>query len=84
MKITFLGGGNMADALIGGLLKTGFAASDIAVIEIGAEGRARLAEAYGVRCHAAPDAQALDCDVVLLAVKPQQMRDACAPLVPHL
>jgi len=84
MKITFLGGGNMANALIGGLLKTGFTAADIAVIEIGAEGRAQLTQAYGVRCHAAPDAQALDCDVVLLAVKPQQMRDACAPLVPHL
>jgi pyrroline-5-carboxylate reductase len=84
MKITFLGGGNMANALIGGLLKTGFAAADIGVIEIGAEGRARLENAYGVRCYAAPDASALDCDVVLLAVKPQQMRAACTPLAPHL
>jgi pyrroline-5-carboxylate reductase len=84
MKITFLGGGNMANALIGGLLKTGFAAADIAVIEIGAEGRARLENAYGVRCYAAPDASALDCDVVLLAVKPQQMHAACAPLAPYL
>jgi pyrroline-5-carboxylate reductase len=84
MKITFLGGGNMANALIGGLLKTGFSAADIAVVEIGAEGRARLEQAYGVRCYAAPDAAALDCDVVLLAVKPQQMREACAPLAPHL
>lgn len=84
MKITFLGGGNMANALIGGLLKTGFAAADIAVIEIGAEGRARLEQAYGVRCYAAPEAAALDCDVVLLSVKPQQMRDACTPLVSYL
>jgi pyrroline-5-carboxylate reductase len=84
MKITFLGGGNMANALIGGLLKTGFAAVDIAVIEIGAEGRARLEQAYGVRCYAAPDAAALDCDVVLLSVKPQQMREACTSLVPYL
>jgi pyrroline-5-carboxylate reductase len=29
MKITFLGGGNMANALIGGMLKQGFAATDI-------------------------------------------------------
>ena len=84
MKITFLGGGNMANALIGGLLNTGFAAADIAVIEIGAEGRARLQQAYGVRCYAAPEAAALDCDVVLLAVKPQQMREACTPLLPYL
>ena len=36
MKITFLGGGNMANALIGGLLNNGFPANEIAVIEIGA------------------------------------------------
>jgi pyrroline-5-carboxylate reductase len=79
-----MGGGNMANALIGGLLKTGFAVVDIAVVEIGAEARARLEQAYGVRCYAAPEAAALDCDVVLLSVKPQQMRDACTPLVPYL
>jgi pyrroline-5-carboxylate reductase len=84
MKITFLGGGNMANALIGGLLKTGFVAVDIAVVEIGAEGRARLEQAYGVRCYAAAEAAALDCDIVLLSVKPQQMREACTPLVPYL
>ena len=84
MKITFLGGGNMANALIGGLLKTGFSAADIAVIELGAEARGRLEQAYGVRCYGAPEAAALDCEVILLSVKPQQMREACAPLVPHL
>jgi pyrroline-5-carboxylate reductase len=43
MKITFLGGGNMANALIGGLVKTGFAASDIAVIELGRAGARQAA-----------------------------------------
>ena len=76
MKITFLGGGNMANALIGGLLKTGFAAADIAVIELSAEGRERLKASYGVRCYGAPVAEALACDALLLAVKPQQMREA--------
>jgi pyrroline-5-carboxylate reductase len=80
MKITFLGGGNMASALIGGLLNTGFPASDIAVIEIGAESRGRLEHKFGVRCHAEVNASALTCDVLLLAVKPQQMREACAGL----
>lgn len=84
MKITFLGGGNMANALIGGLLDKGFAAADIAVVELGAEGRARLEAAYGVRCLAEIDAAALACDVLVLAVKPQQMRAACAPLAAHL
>ncbi|HMW16302.1 MAG TPA: pyrroline-5-carboxylate reductase [Accumulibacter sp.] len=80
MRITFLGGGNMANALIGGLLKTGFAASDIAVIELGAQGRAKLRLVYGVRCYETPTAAALDCDALLLSVKPQQMREACATL----
>ena len=70
----------MASALIGGLLNTGFPVSDIAVIEIGAESRARLERKFGVRCHAEVNACALVCDVLLLAVKPQQMREACAGL----
>ncbi len=84
MKITFLGGGNMANALIGGLVKTGFAASDIAVIELGAQGRAKLRLVYGVRCYETPNAAALDCDALLLSVKPQQMREACQPLAQFL
>ncbi|MBN8438110.1 MAG: pyrroline-5-carboxylate reductase [Candidatus Accumulibacter propinquus] len=84
MKITFLGGGNMANAMIGGLVKTGFSAADIAVIELGAQGRAKLRLVYGVRCYEAPTAAALDCDAVLLSVKPQQLRDACEPLLRHL
>jgi pyrroline-5-carboxylate reductase len=84
MKISFLGGGNMASALIGGLLNNGFPAGEIAVIEIGAECRSRLERTYGIRCYAEPDATALYCDALLLAVKPQQMRDACASVRPHL
>ncbi len=84
MKITFLGGGNMANALIGGLVKQGFAAADIAVVELSAEGRGKLQSAYGVRCVEQVDAAAADCDVLVLAVKPQQMKAAVAPLVPLL
>ena len=84
MNISFLGGGNMASALIGGLLNQGFPAGQLTVIEISAEGRARLEEKFAVRCYDTPQADALDCDVLLLAVKPQQMRAACAPLLAHL
>ena len=84
MKITFLGGGNMAAALIGGLLNNGFPPEDIAVIEIGAENRQRLEKKYCVRTYAGPETEALQCDALLLAVKPQQMRAACAPLLAHL
>ena len=79
MNILFLGGGNMAYALIGGMLDKGIAASEIQVIDPGSEARARLHQAYGVVSYAqaadAPDAP----DVLLLAVKPQQMREAVAP-----
>lgn len=84
MKITFLGGGNMATALIGGLLNHGFPPSEISVIEIGAENRARLEKSFGIQCYAEPDAAALYCDALLLSVKPQQMRGACASVQKYL
>ncbi|MDB5887324.1 MAG: Pyrroline-5-carboxylate reductase [Rhodocyclales bacterium] len=84
MKITFLGGGNMASALIGGMLQQGFAAHDIQVVELQESGRERLQRDFGVRAVDSLDAQALGCDVLLLAVKPQQMRAALAPLAGQL
>jgi len=84
MKITFLGGGNMASALIGGMLQQGFSANDIQVIELQATGRERLQNEFGVRAAESLDAEALDCDVLLLAVKPQQMHAALAPVAGQL
>lgn len=84
MKITFLGGGNMASALIGGLLKQGFSSSDIRAIELLETGRERLQKDFGIRALASPDQAALDCDVLVLAVKPQQMREALTPFAGHL
>lgn len=84
MKISFLGGGNMASALIGGLLQQGFAATDIQVVDLFEAARERLQKDFGVRAVAAPDDTFLSCDVLVLAVKPQQMREALAPIAGHL
>ncbi|MDY0037093.1 MAG: pyrroline-5-carboxylate reductase [Zoogloea oleivorans] len=84
MKITFLGGGNMAAALIGGLVKQGFKAADVQAVELSAEGRAKLESQFGVRAVEALDEQALACDVLVLAVKPQQLKAAVAPIAGRL
>lgn len=84
MDITFIGGGNMATALAGGLVAKGFAAKRLKVVEILPEARARLAASLGVACFEKPAAAAPFGDVVVLAVKPQQMREAARAIAPHL
>ena len=84
MKITFLGGGNMAAALIGGLVKQGFKAADVQAVELSAEGRTKLESVFGVRAVESLDDQALACDVLVLAVKPQQLKAAVAPIAGRL
>ena len=49
MKICFLGGGNMATALIGGLIAKGIPPADLAVIEVSDAAREKLAARYPVR-----------------------------------
>ena len=83
MKITFLGGGNMAAALIGGMLEREFVASAITVIEPVAERREWLMEQFGVAV-AGNAGELFGADAVVLAVKPQQMRAALAPLAGQL
>jgi pyrroline-5-carboxylate reductase len=81
MKVGFIGGGNMAEAMIGGMLKQGFTAQDIRVTEPGPERRALLAERFGVTVEA--EAQAtLTVDCLVLAVKPQILREVLQALPP--
>jgi len=82
-KVGFIGGGNMAAAMIGGMLKKGYAASDIDVAETGPERRAWLEHEFGITAHASDDA-ILAAEVIVLAVKPQQLAEVLRALPPLL
>ena len=84
MNITFVGGGNMAAALIGGLIGKGHAPAGIRVVELQPEARARLVAQFGVTCVDSVTAVAPLGEAVVLAVKPQQMRAAAQALKPLL
>ncbi|MFA5939287.1 MAG: pyrroline-5-carboxylate reductase [Sinimarinibacterium sp.] len=78
--IAFLGGGNMAASLIGGLLAAGRPAASLRVAEISEVRRDWLAREFGVAVFAEPAHAVAGADAVVLAVKPQQMHEACASL----
>jgi len=83
-RLAFIGGGNMAAALIGGLTKRGLASGRIVVADPSVEQLDRLVRDYGVERAADNAAAARGAEVVVLAVKPQQMRAASLALSPHL
>ena len=75
-NIAFIGGGNMASAIIGGLLKRGAPASSIQVVEPFEAQRIKLHEQFGVQIHATSHAQLSSAALVVWAVKPQTFKDA--------
>ena len=84
MKITFIGGGNMAGALIGGLLQQGFDPGNVCVIEVNPEARASLTRVFELKTYSSIGAEAVQSDLIVLAVKPQQLRAVAAELKPLL
>ncbi|MGB2832742.1 MAG: pyrroline-5-carboxylate reductase [Methylotenera sp.] len=87
MNISFIGGGNMARAIIGGLKNNGFDMTNICVIEPNAATRAALTSEFNVQTFDTyvenfntPKAQS----VIILAVKPQILQEVCQQLAPKL
>lgn len=84
LKTGFIGGGNMAAALIGGMAGRVSAASDIHVVDINRDTLDELEKKFGVTTSTDIDAALAACDVLVLAVKPQQIRDVMQNLLPHI
>jgi len=74
LNIVFIGGGNMAEALIAGLVQGGHASGNICVSEPRQDRRDFLTRQYGVRCVEQSTDVVNNADVLVLAVKPQQMK----------
>lgn len=74
--LAFIGGGNMASAIIGGLVKQGTPAHQILVVEPFEEARQRLHHQFGVPVLAAADTRLNDAGLVVWAVKPQTFKEA--------
>jgi pyrroline-5-carboxylate reductase len=70
MKIVFVGGGNLATALVAGLIGAGRRDLSIHVVDRNADKRAALAEKYGVTTHTALDLELTRARLIVLAVKP--------------
>ena len=82
--IVFIGGGNMASAIVGGLVKSGRDAASIIVVDPGQAQRDKLRADFGVHTLAAADATLAGAGLVVWAVKPQYFSSAAAPCAPFV
>lgn len=80
MKVTFIGGGNMAAAMIGGMIAQGMSSADIHAVDISPETRERLSQEFKIQTFAEATTPSQNSDVLILAVKPQQMAEVAKSL----
>jgi len=83
-RIHFIGGGNMASSLIGGLLNTGFLPENISASDPNPRVREKLQSTHGIATHKDNWAGCQHADLVVLAVKPQHMQTVVTDLADKL
>ncbi len=84
MKMAFIGGGNMAAALIGGMVRQGMDVGSILVVEPFDAARTKLKLEFDIHCIDSASAALAEVDAIVMAVKPQNMREAAQSIAPHL
>jgi len=83
-NLVFIGGGNMATSLIGGLIEKGYPASAIVACDPVADNGKRLEASFGITTQTDNRSAAAGADIIILAIKPQVMRAVASDLAPAL
>ncbi|WP_167143400.1 pyrroline-5-carboxylate reductase [Pseudomonas sp. OTU750018] len=83
-RIAFIGAGNMAASLIGGLRAQGTDASAIRASDRGAEQRNKISAEHGIETFASNAEAIQGADVIVLSIKPQVMKEVCLDLAAHI
>lgn len=83
-RITFIGAGNMAASLIGGMRAQGVAATSIRASDRGPEQREKISAEHGIDVFASNAEAITGADIIVLSIKPQVMKEVCLDLAPHL
>ena len=81
-KIGFIGGGNMARSLIGGLVSDGYPASNIIVSDLDADKLTELSDKFGIANTQDSGELAANVDILVMAVKPQHIKVVCEGIKP--
>lgn len=81
-NIVFIGGGNMARSLIGGLLQAQHPQQNLFVVDPNTQARQLLRSQFDIAIESTAEKVLSQADVVLLAVKPQVLKEVCVELAP--